>query len=253
MSGLPLVAAEVLVENFSGEALLVPPSGSFQDDLGVKYGDLYQSQGLCQPAIAGEYDTRSIPPGGSARGFLLPVEVAKSAKGLALLYRVGSSPGTEHRMPLGVLPSVGSTSRWEPGGDAEVSRAGVRMKVTAVQTCDSGEAGKHWVGVEVLLENTSATSELIGNSTAILEDASHYRHPTSRMGTITECTPDLGNPFTLEPGQKIRGWLWLFEMALGSGPWTLHYDLSVGDKLQPLKWPKSEMIDIPLGKLVPTR
>jgi hypothetical protein len=246
MYGRDLWGAEILVENFSNVPLSFPASGSMVDEQGRKFTQAYQVREPCAPAL----DARDVPPGESRRGFVGPIEVARDAKSVDLAYALDShsfwAPSDEHRLHFGALPIAALRGTWEPPASTSTSGTGYRVTVTSVRRCAIGEAGKDYVGVELLVENTAASGELSGNMTATLEDKASYRYEPALNPELTECMPTLGNPYKLKPGQKVRGWLEAFNVAVDSGPWTLHYRFWQDT---PTAANTESTIDLPVGKL----
>jgi hypothetical protein len=242
MYAMDLWSVEIAVENFSNVPIAFPATAKLVDEQGRKYDQRYGERAPCVPVL----ENADVAPGGSARGFVQPIQVPRGIKSVDLVYAPSSrsmwSPPDEHTIHLGALPTDALAGHWDPPSTRDVSAPGFRVTVTSLRRCTLGESGKDYVGVEILVENDSAKDEFLGNPAATLEDGSHYRYEHALNGALTECTPSVENPFRLRPGQKVRGWLYLFNVAASSGPWTLHYSLRQSGA--------GEIpVDLPVGKL----
>jgi hypothetical protein len=117
-----------------------------------------------------------------------------------------------------------------------------RVTVTGVRLCGSGRTpdGETIVGIEIAAENFSNVPLTFGEG-GTLKDARGYAYTNGEMSWDGGCTPRLTRT-AVPPGEKVRGWLFPFNVAADSEALVLQYSV------QGEGW-SSSTVSLPVGAL----
>jgi hypothetical protein len=226
------VGVELEIQNHGSERLRFSKYSDvhLRDDDGAEKKTGYQFGDKCGSDIAD-----IIEPGASERGWLIyqgtpsdarqlemqlsePSGLAKSTLTFALAADV-KLPAKEASKP----PKRGPAPAERVGEPVET--AFYRVTVTGLRLCGPSRTpeGKTIVGVEITAESFTNVTLTFGEH-GVIKDGRGYEYKNNETTWDENCEPRISST-GLAPGEKVRGWLFPFNVAPDASALVLHYDV----------------------------